>query len=69
MRAFIMAALAAAGLVLAATSGVFAAPIAPVGKGLGAIDYRATAHYYGYGYHHRYHRHCWWRHGYRHCRW
>jgi hypothetical protein len=68
MRSFVMAALAAAGLALAATSGVFAAPIAPIGKGADAIDSRAVVHYYGY-YHHRHHRRCWWHHGYRHCRW
>jgi hypothetical protein len=72
MRSFIMAAVAAAGLTLATTSGVFAAPIAPIGKGADAIDSRAVAHYYGYGYRyhrHRHHRHCWWHHGHRHCRW
>ena len=40
MRLFLMAALAAAGLALAATSGVQAAPIAPIGKGAEAIDSR-----------------------------
>jgi|GEM_PF-938481 len=41
MRSFLMAALAAAGLAIAATSGVYAAPIAPIGEGAQAIDSRA----------------------------
>ena len=74
MRLFLMAALAAAGLALAATSGVQAAPIAPIGKGAEAIESRALAHYYGYRrhyayYRHRHHHRCWWHHGHRHCRW
>ena len=74
MRLFLMAALAAAGLALAATSGVQAAPIAPIGKGAEANDSRALAHYYGYRrhyayYRHRHHHRCWWHHGHRHCRW
>jgi hypothetical protein len=68
MRSFVVAALAAAGLALASTSGAFAAPIAPIGKAVTAVDARAPAHYYYYRYHHR-HRHCWWRHGHRVCRW
>jgi hypothetical protein len=55
-------------LALAPMSGAFAAPVAPIGKAASENDFRSTVHYYGY-YHHRYHRHCWWRHGYRHCRW
>jgi hypothetical protein len=48
MRSFLMAALAAAGLALAATSGVYAAPIAPIGKGAETIDSRADVTYYRY---------------------
>jgi hypothetical protein len=48
MRSFLMAALAAAGLAMAATSGVYAAPIAPIGKGAQAIDSRADVTYYRY---------------------
>ena len=74
MRLFLMAALAAAGLALAATSSVQAAPIAPIGKGAEAIDSRVLAHYYVYRrhyayYRHRHHHRCWWHHGHRHCRW
>jgi len=71
MRSFIMAAVAVASLTLATTSGVFAAPIAPIGKGADAIDSRTAVYYYGYGYryHRHHHRHCWWHHGHRHCRW
>lgn len=70
MRSFLMAALAAAGLAMAATSGVFAAPIAPIGKGAQAIDSRADVTYYRYYHRHRHHhRRCWWHHGHRHCRW
>ena len=74
MRLFLMAALAAAGLALAATSGVQAAPIAPIGKGP-KQSILALAHYYGYRRHYAYYRHrhhhrrCWWHHGHRHCRW
>src|SRR5262249_61020576 len=69
MRSYVMAALCAAGLTLAATSGAVAAPIAPVGNA-NANDARVTAHYYyhrHYHRHHHHHRHCWWRHGHRHC--
>jgi hypothetical protein len=38
MRSFLIAALAAAGLTMAVTSGVYAAPIAPIGKAAQAID-------------------------------
>jgi hypothetical protein len=68
MRSFVIAALAAAGLGLAATSGAFSAPIAPLGQATNVIDSREVVHYYGY-HRHRHHRRCWWRHGHRHCRW
>jgi chitodextrinase len=68
MQKFLVAALTATSLVLAATSGAVAAPVAPIGKAAGAIDARSTVQYYGYHYRH-YHRHCWWRYGRRICRW
>ena len=46
MRSLLMAAFATAGLALAATSGVSAAPIAPIGKGAEVIDSRAVVYYY-----------------------
>ena len=64
MRSFLMAALTAAGLALAATSGVYAAPIAPIGKGAQAIDSRTVTTIAIVN-----HRRCWWHHGHRHCRW
>jgi hypothetical protein len=51
MQKFLMAALAATGLALAAISGAVAAPVAPIGKAADAIDARSTVHYYGYSYH------------------
>jgi hypothetical protein len=70
MRSFLMAALAALGLAMAATSGAYAAPIAPIGKGAEAIDSRTDVTYYRYYHRHRHHhRRCWWHHGHRHCRW
>ena len=45
MRSYVMAALCAAGLALAA-SGAVAAPIAPLGKAADAVDSRSAAHYY-----------------------
>jgi hypothetical protein len=70
MRSFLMVALGAAGLALAATSGVYATPIAPIGKGAEAIDSRTDVTYYRYYHRHRHHhRRCWWHHGHRHCRW
>ena len=68
MRSFLMAALAAVGLAMAATSGAYAVPIAPIGKGAEAIDSRVEVTYYRY-YHRHHHRRCWWHHGHRHCRW
>ncbi|MGB8431177.1 MAG: hypothetical protein WCE72_15260 [Pseudolabrys sp.] len=68
MQTFLMAALAATGLALAAISGAVAAPVAPIGKAADAIDARSTVHHYGCSYH-RHHRHCWWRYGRRICRW
>ena len=68
IQKFLMVALAATGLALAAISGAVAAPVAPIGKAADAIDARSTVHYYGYSYH-RHHRHCWWRYGGRICRW
>jgi hypothetical protein len=68
MRSFLIAALAAAGLTMAVTSGVYAAPIAPIGKAAQAIDSRVDITYYRY-YHRHHHRRCWWHHGHRHCRW
>ena len=62
MPKFLMAALAATGLALAAISGAVAAPVAPIGKAADAIDARSTVHHYGCSYH-RHHRHCWWRYG------
>ena len=69
MHKILMAALAAAGLALAATSGAFAAPVAPIGKAANEIDARSSVQYYRYGYYHHRHRHCWWRYGRRICRW
>lgn len=70
MRSFLLAVF---GLALVAASGASAAPVAPIGKGSSAIDLRTTVHYTGYYHrhhrHYRHHRHCWWRHGYRVCRW
>jgi len=66
MRLLVAGVLTAIGLALAATSGAFAAPIAPLGTIAGATDPLSSVHYYGY-YHHRHH-HCWWRYGRRHCR-
>jgi len=68
MRSFVMAALAAAGLGLAAMSGAVAAAIAPLGKAANVIDSREVVHYYGYHRHRHHHRRCWWHHGRRHCR-
>ncbi|HXZ47319.1 MAG TPA: hypothetical protein VEH02_11390 [Pseudolabrys sp.] len=67
MRSFILAAVAAAGLALVSMSGASAVPIAPIGQAATTVDARTPVYYYGYRYHH--HRHCWWRHGYRVCRW
>src|SRR5262245_2660875 len=69
MRSFLMAAFTAAGLAVAAMSGVYAAPIAPIGKAAEAIDSRAVVYYRYYHRHRHHHRHCWWHHGHRHCRW
>jgi hypothetical protein len=72
MRSYVLAALCAAGLALAATSGAVAAPIAPLGKAADAVNSRTEAHYYYHRHRHRHyhhHRHCWWRHGHRHCGW
>lgn len=52
-------------LVLAPMSGASAAPIGSIGKAATTLDSRSAVHYYDY---HR-HRHCWWRHGRRICRW
>jgi hypothetical protein len=46
MRSYVLAALCAAGLALAATSGAVAAPIAPLGKAADAVNSRTEAHYY-----------------------
>jgi hypothetical protein len=61
-----------AGLLLVGTAVLFApapaanaAPIRPLEKAATATDNLVQAHYRHY--HHR-HRHCWWRHGHRHCR-
>jgi hypothetical protein len=74
MRLFVMAALTAIGLGVAATSGAYAVPInaTSIGKAGSAISPLTTVHYTGYYHRHRYwrhHRHCWWRHGRRVCRW
>jgi hypothetical protein len=63
---FAAAALCGGLLALAPMSGAFAAPVAPIGKAVNAIDSRSMVYYYGY---HRHYRHCWWRHGRRICRW
>jgi hypothetical protein len=63
------AALCGGFLALAPMSAALAVPAASIGKAATANDVRSTAHYYGYGYYHRHHRHCWWRYGHRHCRW
>jgi hypothetical protein len=68
MQKILMAALAATGLALAATTGALAAPVAPIGKAVNTIDARSSVYYYRYGYYHH-HRHCWWRYGRRICRW
>jgi hypothetical protein len=48
MRSFLIAALAAIGLAMATTSGAYAAPITPIGKGAEAIDSRTDVTYYRY---------------------
>ncbi len=69
MRTIILAAFTVIGLGLVGVSGASAVP-----ANLNAISEAATggtlitqAYYYRRGYYHR--RHCWWRYGYRHCRW
>jgi hypothetical protein len=70
---FAAAALCGGLLALAPMSGAFAAPVAPIGKAVNAIDSRSMVYYYGYHRHyygyHRHYRHCWWRYGRRICRW
>lgn len=59
MRLFVMAALTAIGLGLAATSGAFAAPInvTSIGKAASAISPFTTVRYYRHRYYrHRYYR-------------
>jgi hypothetical protein len=59
MRLFVMAALTAIGLGLAATSGAFAAPInvTSIGKAASAISPLTTVQYYRHRYYrHRYYR-------------
>ena len=66
MKLTLVAAAVCGGLLaLAPMSGASAAPAGSLGKAATAIDSRAPVHYYGY---HR-HRHCWWHHGRRICRW
>jgi nitrous oxide reductase len=79
MRTTVLAACTAIGLGLVGVSAASAVP-----ANLNAISEAATgdtliteAYYYGHRYYrHRYYRHgyyhrrhCWWRYGYRHCRW
>jgi len=62
-----MFAMAVAGLVFAAVSGTSqAAPIAPL-SGVASESGNLTPVYYRHGWRGGWHRHCWWRHGYRHC--
>ena len=65
MRLLVTGVLTAIGLVLAATFGTVAAPIAPLGTIASETGSLSTVYYY----YHRHHRHCWWRYGRRHCRW
>jgi hypothetical protein len=62
---FAAAALCGGLLTLSPMSAAFAVPVVTIGKAANANDPRSTIRYY----HHRHHRHCWWRYGHRHCRW
>jgi hypothetical protein len=67
MKVAIAAAALVGGFVaLAPVSGASAAPVAQIGKAVDAVDSKTPVHYYRY--YHR-HRHCWWHHGRRFCRW